>query len=58
MCAHLNGTDCSLAIPDGPGVPDADYAVYISANESIGCTGSILGLSHNCYHERGLERSD
>ena len=58
MCSDLNGTNCSVAIPSGPGVSDADYAVYISAKEFIGCRLGFLAFSQICHHERGLDRSD
>jgi hypothetical protein len=51
------GTDCEDCgipeyVPDGTGIPDADYVIYVIADESNNCAGATLAYASKCQTDQ------
>ena len=54
-CETAGSPNCSTSGQDGPGVPDADFVVYVAAR-SFQCGATTLGYAAHCFQDKSDDR--
>ena len=61
-CQNATVSECDSVGSDGPGVDDADFVLYVSANNTGSCMqdastgGELIAFATHCQQEAALDR--